>query len=103
MSIAESQKVIDFQFLKDNVGRFNLGRSNKTILIPEMNRIGGHLMAAVFRGFGIQGVVMDTYKGLELGKAYTSGKECYPCQITIGDILYYLKQEQKRLGDGFNG
>ena len=102
MPQAESQKVIDFQSLKDNVGRFNLGRSNKTILIPEMNRIGGHLMAAVFRGFGIQGVVMDTYKGLELGKAYTSGKECYPCQITTGDILYYLKQEQKRLGDGFN-
>jgi len=102
MSQAESHKVIDFQSLKDNVGRFNLSRSNKTILIPEMNRIGSHLLAATFRGFGIQSVVMDTFKGLEFGKAYTSGKECYPCQITTGDILYYLKEEQKRLGNHFN-
>jgi predicted nucleotide-binding protein (sugar kinase/HSP70/actin superfamily) len=96
----ETGKVIDFQSLTENVGRFNL--SNKTCLIPEMNRIGSHLLAAVFRGFGINAKIMDTYKGLDLGREYTSGKECYPCQITMGDILYYMQEEAKRLGDDFD-
>ncbi|MCJ7686166.1 MAG: hypothetical protein MUO68_17930 [Desulfobacteraceae bacterium] len=96
----ETGKVIDFQSLTEKVGRFNL--SNKTCLIPEMNRIGSHLLAAVFRGFGINAKIMDTYKGLDLGMEYTSGKECYPCQITMGDILYYMKEEAKLLGDDFD-
>ena len=36
---------------------------------------------------GINALIMDTYKGLELGKEFTSGKECFPCQVTLGDIL----------------
>ncbi|MBW1867938.1 MAG: CoA activase, partial [Deltaproteobacteria bacterium] len=96
----ETAKIIDFQSLTEKLGRFNL--SNKTCLIPEMNRIGSHLLAAVFRGFGINAKIMDTYKGLDLGMEYTSGKECYPCQITMGDILYYMKEEAKLLGDDFD-
>jgi len=96
----EAGKVIDFQSLTEKVGRFNL--TNKICLIPEMNRIGSHFLAAVFRGFGINAKIMDTYKGLDLGMEYTSGKECYPCQITMGDILYYMQEEAKRLGDDFD-
>ncbi|MCD6297967.1 MAG: CoA activase [Deltaproteobacteria bacterium] len=96
----ESDKVINFQSMKDSVGRFNL--RDKTFLIPEMNRIGAHLLAATFRGFDIHAKVMDTCKGLALGQEYTSGKECYPCQITTGDILYYVQKERERLGDNFN-
>ena len=96
----ESNKVLDFQSLTENVGRFSL--REKTCLIPQMNRIGGHLLAATFRAFGIKGMVMDTYKGLDLGLEYTSGKECYPCQITMGDILYFVKKEEEKLGDDFN-
>ena len=96
----ERAKVIDFQSLTEKVGRFNL--SNKTCLIPEMNRIGSHLLAAVFRGFGINAKIMDTYKGLDLGMEHTSGKECYPCQITMGDILYHMREEAKLLGDDFD-
>ena len=96
----ETGKVIDFQSLTEKVGRFNL--SNKTCLIPEMNRIGSHLLAAVFRGFGINAKIMETYKGLDLGREYTSGKECYPCQVTMGDILYYMQEEVKLLGDDFD-
>jgi len=95
-----SENVVDFQSLSDNVGKFDL--SDKTLLIPEMARIGSHVLAATFRGFGINAKVMDTCKGLDLGKEYTSGKECYPCQITTGDILYSLKREQEKLGDAFN-
>ncbi|MDY6970941.1 MAG: CoA activase [Thermodesulfobacteriota bacterium] len=96
----ESEKVISFQSLTEKVGRFNL--RDKIFLIPEMNRIGAHLLAAVFRAFGIHAKVMDTCRGLDLGKEYTSGKECYPCQITTGDILYFMKREKEKLGDAFN-
>ena len=95
-----SDNVLDFQSFAENVGKFDL--RDRTLLIPEMARIGSHVFAAAFRGFGINAKVMDTCKGLDLGKEYTSGKECYPCQITTGDILYFLKKEQGRLGDIFN-
>ena len=68
-----------FRAISEGVGRFNI--QGKTCLIPEMNRIGCHLMAGVFRGFGINAEVMDTYKGLDLGKEFTSGKECFPCVV----------------------
>ncbi len=86
--------------MKERVGRFNL--RDKTFLIPEMNRIGAHLLAGTFRGFGIHAKVMDTCRGLDLGQEYTSGKECYPCQITTGDILYFMQKEKERLGEEFD-
>jgi len=92
-------KIIHFHSFRENVGKFNLRKT--TCLIPEMNRIGSHLMAAVFRSFGISAQVMDTFKDPDLGMAHTSGKECYPCQITMGDILHCLNQEQERLGERF--
>ncbi len=95
-----SEKVVDFQSLSKNVGKFDL--REKTLLIPEMARIGAHVFAATFRGFGINAKVMDTCKGLDLGMEHTSGKECYPCQITTGDILYFLKKEQEKLGETFD-
>jgi predicted nucleotide-binding protein (sugar kinase/HSP70/actin superfamily) len=67
-----------------------------------MNRIGGHLLASTFRGFGIRAKVMETYRGLDLGLEHTSGKECYPCQITLGDILHFMKQEKARTGNEFD-
>lgn len=95
----ESNKVVNFRSLSQNVGRFNL--RNKKFVIPQMNRIGSHLLAATFRGFGIDAMVMENHKGLDLGMEYTSGKECYPCQITMGNILYFMKKEEERLGDSF--
>ena len=89
-----------FQSLTENVGQFNL--KGKTVLIPEMNRIGCNLLAATFRGFNINAIVMDTYKGLDMGLEYSSGKECYPCQVTLGDVLYFMQTEKERQGDNFN-
>lgn len=96
----ELAKKTNFQSLTKNVGKFHLGK--RTVLIPEMNRIAAHLFASTFRGFSVHAKVLETYKGLDLGKEYTSGKECYPCQITMGDILYFLEKEKMRLGDAFN-
>ncbi|RPI77917.1 MAG: CoA activase [Desulfobacteraceae bacterium] len=96
VAVAEKQV---FQSLSEKVGRFDL--KDKTFAIPEMNPIGPRLIAASFRSFGIRALVMETYKGLDLGIEYSSGKECYPCQVTMGDILHFLKTEQIRLGKAF--
>ncbi len=90
----------DFKELYQRVGYFKV--KGKTFLIPQMNTIGGHLLAGTLRSFGVNAILMDTYKGLDLGKNFTSGKECFPCQVTTGDILYFLKREKERLGDRFN-
>jgi predicted nucleotide-binding protein (sugar kinase/HSP70/actin superfamily) len=96
----KSNKVVDFRSFSEKLGRFNL--KNKTVLIPQMNRIGAYLISGTFRGFGIRAEVMDTYKGLDLGNEYTSGKECYPCQITTGDILHFMEKEQAKRGPAFD-
>ena len=96
----EANKIQTFQSLSENVGRFSL--KDKTLLIPEMNRLGSHLLAGTFKSFGVNALTMETYKGIELGKEFTSGKECYPCQVTLGDILLFMKKEKERLGNSFD-
>lgn len=89
-----------FERFHTSVGRFDV--SGKTLLIPDMAPFGARLLAACFRAFGVGAVVMETYKGLVLGKEYTSGKECFPCQVTLGDILHHLRKEEERLGPAFS-
>ncbi|MDY7036209.1 MAG: CoA activase [Thermodesulfobacteriota bacterium] len=96
----EAETSQTFRSLLENVGQFMPGK--KTFLLPEMNRIGTHLIAGTFRSFGINALVMETYKGLDLGKEFTSGKECFPCQVTTGDILLFMKKEKERLGNDFD-
>ncbi len=65
----------------------------KRFFIPNMcDHI--YAVAAAFEANGVQAEVMpegdqDT---LIYGKKYTSGKECYPCQVTTGDIIKVLKR-----------
>ncbi|MGV8074532.1 MAG: CoA activase [Syntrophobacteraceae bacterium] len=87
--------------------RFNSGVnqsdvSGKTLLMPEMTNCGSTLMAAAFRAVGIDTVLLETYKGLSLGREFTSGKECFPCQVTLGDVLHHLRNEKDRLGPAFS-
>jgi len=96
----EASNIIEFPPLSETLGKFHL--TKKKVLIPEMNRMTAHLFAATFRSFGIEAQVLRTYGGLDLGKKYTSGKECYPCQVTLGDILCFVKEERERLGPAFS-
>lgn len=96
----EAQNSPNFISMSEKVGLFD--PKDRICLIPQMNRRGCHLLAGTFRGFNIKAQVMDTYDGIDLGKEFTSGKECFPCQVTMGDILHYMKKEQERLGDAFN-
>ncbi len=89
----------EFKSLKTKLGKFSL--ANKTLLMPDMSHAGNFLLTGTLRSFGIDVQLMQTYKGLQLGKQYTSGKECFPCQITLGDLLYHLEREKERLGEAF--
>ncbi len=88
-----------FDRLGEKVQQFNV--SGRRLLIPDMAHAGSRLIAASFRAVGADAVVMETYKGLTLGREYTSGKECFPCQVTLGDILHHLETERERLGSAF--
>jgi predicted nucleotide-binding protein (sugar kinase/HSP70/actin superfamily) len=96
----ESENRTSFQSLNKGIGVYNA--KDKTLLMPQLYRFATHLMAAGFRGFGIKAKALETYKGLDFGKAHTSGKECLPCLITTGDILYYMHNEKRRLGESFD-
>jgi predicted nucleotide-binding protein (sugar kinase/HSP70/actin superfamily) len=89
-----------FHRFQTSVKQFNV--SGRTLLMPDMAPIGVRLLAATFRAVGVDAKVIDTYQGLSLGREFTSGKECFPCQVTLGDILHYLQQEQERLGSAFS-
>ncbi len=88
-----------FNRLGESVQQFDV--SGRRLLIPDMSPTGSRLIAASFRAVGADAVVMETYRGLALGREYTSGKECFPCQVTLGDILHHLETERQRLGSAF--
>ncbi len=67
-----------------------------------MHPFGAPLLAACFSAFSVDADVMDTYMGLSYGKQYTSSKECFPCQVTLGDVFHYLNKEKNKLGNKFN-
>ncbi|HEB33207.1 MAG TPA: CoA activase [Spirochaetes bacterium] len=94
------QKAAGFQSLNEGIGVFNA--KEKHLLIPQMNRNVSHLFAGALRSFDIHARVLETCRDLDLGREYTSGKECLPCLITTSDILYFLKKERNRLGEDFN-
>ncbi len=89
-----------FHRLGESVKQFDV--SGRRLLIPDMAHAGSRLIAASFRAVGADAAVMDTYQGLTLGREYTSGKECFPCQVTLGDILHHLENERQRLGSAFS-
>lgn len=76
--------------------------AGRTLLVPSMHPTGAEFLAASFRAIGVPALVMETGTGLELGREQTSGKECFPCQVTLGDVLRHLAAERARLGPAFD-
>jgi len=62
--------------------------NGRTVYIPYMLD-HGYIVAASMRHYGVvaQPLPMADALTLELGRKYTSGKECYPAIITTGDIV----------------
>lgn len=61
----------------------------RTLYIPRMTYIGARMFAAVFRSAGIHAAVVEPSdeRTLELGGLFSSGEECYPQKVTIGDFM----------------
>jgi predicted CoA-substrate-specific enzyme activase len=69
----------------------------KTIYIPNMCDHAYPLKAA-FERHGLSAQVLDEpdQETLDIGKKFTSGKECFPCIITTGDMIKKLRQKDCR-------
>ncbi|NSW54596.1 MAG: CoA activase [Armatimonadetes bacterium] len=62
--------------------------SRREMLIPNMSS-HAYAVAAAFRACGMPARVMDPPddETLMWGRKYTSGKECFPCIVTTGDMV----------------
>jgi predicted nucleotide-binding protein (sugar kinase/HSP70/actin superfamily) len=68
--------------------------NGKTVYVPAMAEGSVQLFSAVFRWLGINAQPTPPSEGrtLELGGKHTSGDECYPAKITVGDFFRILEQ-----------
>ncbi len=67
---------------------------NRTLFIPDMDYAGANVLAASFRSTGIKAQTVPPSNDftLRLGGKVTSGDECYPQKITVGDFLGILER-----------
>ncbi|MEW6068368.1 MAG: acyl-CoA dehydratase activase [Nitrospirota bacterium] len=67
--------------------------SNRTIYIPRMSD-HAFALAAAFERCGVDAEVLsESDKGTaDIGRRYVSGKECYPCTVTTGDMIKKIMQ-----------
>lgn len=66
----------------------------KKVYIPPMAYGSGRAFASVFRAIGIEADIVPPSddRTRELGAKYTSGDECYPAKVTVGDFMKLLEQ-----------
>jgi len=78
--------------VKDDNKKTLKGRS---LYIHPMTRSGARLIAAIFRSYDIDARVLPPSDSitLELGNMYSSGEECLPEKITLGDYLKVTEME----------
>ena len=81
------------------IARRNMSIQNKKLYIPAMDD-HVHAAAATFRAFGVEAQSMpeSDERTLELGRRYTSGRECFPCALTTGDMLKVLMDNGNEAG-----
>jgi predicted nucleotide-binding protein (sugar kinase/HSP70/actin superfamily) len=63
--------------------------AGRTLYIPQMSYAGARMMAAAFRSVGVNAAPSpdSDAETLELGGLYSSGEECLPHKVTLGDFL----------------
>jgi predicted nucleotide-binding protein (sugar kinase/HSP70/actin superfamily) len=68
--------------------------SGKKIYIPPMAYGSTRAFASVFRAIGFDADLTppSDNRTVELGSKYTSGDECYPAKVTVGDFFKLLEQ-----------
>lgn len=70
--------------------------TGRTLFLPRMPFGGSRLMAAAMQSIGIEARVTPESDGrtLELGGRFTSGDECYPQKVVMGDLMKLLVDEK---------
>ncbi len=69
---------------------------DRKVLIPRMGE-GARILAALIKtGIGVESEALPiaNQEVLEIGRKYTSGKECLPMIVTIGNLLKYVQNNQ---------
>jgi predicted nucleotide-binding protein (sugar kinase/HSP70/actin superfamily) len=68
--------------------------AGKRIYIPPMAYGSAKAFAAAFRAIGLEAepTPPSDHRTRELGAKYTSGDECYPAKVTVGDFMKVLEQ-----------
>jgi predicted CoA-substrate-specific enzyme activase len=66
------------------------------LIIPSMGDLSNTMLAAAFRKIGINGHAMPIpdKETLSMGRSVTTGKECLPMIICVGQMLKYLEEER---------
>ncbi|MCX5805906.1 MAG: acyl-CoA dehydratase activase [Proteobacteria bacterium] len=74
--------------VKKRIPKFDVNGKKRKVYIPYMSDHSITLSSA-FRACGVETDVMDESgeEAVRLGRKITSGKECYPCILTTGDML----------------
>ncbi len=67
----------------------HISLEGKNLYIPGMDYAASRLFCAVFKSFDVNAIpnINSDGKTIELGSKYTSGEECLPEKITIGDFM----------------
>lgn len=75
-------------------GRGKQSLTGRTLYVPQMSRGGAIAFAAAFRSVGINAWSSPDSddRTLELGGKFTSGEECLPARVTLGDFLKVTEQ-----------
>jgi len=66
----------------------------RKLYVPQMSHGGAAAFAAAFRSVGINAAICpdSDQRTLELGSRYTSGEECLPARVTLGNFLKITEQ-----------
>jgi predicted nucleotide-binding protein (sugar kinase/HSP70/actin superfamily) len=68
--------------------------THRTVMIPNMSA-HAYALAAAFRSCGMNSEVLPPQdeETLEWGRQFTTGKECFPCIVTTGDMVKFTKRQ----------
>lgn len=79
---------------RKNTNLLEAGRSQDIIIIPRLGP-GARTLAAALRGLGYraEALKVPTRETLNIGRKYTSGKECVPMTITTGSLVERVMQD----------
>ena len=80
--------------LRNDTGRGGPPLKERSLYVPRMSFAGARCFSAALRGFGYdaQPLPPSDAETLELGGKHTSGEECLPERLTLGDILKVVRE-----------